>query len=126
MRVVTVLPGVTVQAVRLMRFTDLTDLIDWRFAGVLALAILTMAGREGGFSAIWTAPPPITAPPHVQAQSFARAIFTDIDAPCLLFPPAPDCPAQRRFHFGLICGQDAEVRQSSKPVNHIPPSESGF
>jgi hypothetical protein len=24
------------------------------------------------------APPPITAPPHAQAQSFARAILTDI------------------------------------------------
>jgi hypothetical protein len=37
-----------------------------------------MAGRGGGFSATWTAPPPMIAPPHVQAQSFARAILTDI------------------------------------------------
>jgi hypothetical protein len=37
-----------------------------------------MAGREMGFSATCTAPPPITAPPQVQAQSFARAILTDM------------------------------------------------
>ncbi len=43
-----------------------------------ALACLTMAGRAGGFSATWTAPPPTTAPPTVQAHSFARAIRTDI------------------------------------------------
>jgi hypothetical protein len=35
-----------------------------------------LAGR--GFSATWTAPPPITAPPQAQAQSFAIAIRTDI------------------------------------------------
>jgi hypothetical protein len=39
---------------------------------------LTIAGRGGGFSATWTAPPPIIAPPAVQAQSFAKAILTDI------------------------------------------------
>jgi hypothetical protein len=41
---------------------------------------LTTAGREGGFAVTWTAPPPMIAPPHVQAQSFARAILTDITA----------------------------------------------
>jgi hypothetical protein len=45
---------------------------------VLALADFTMAGRGIGFSATWTAPPPMTAPPQVQAQSFARAILTDM------------------------------------------------
>jgi hypothetical protein len=29
-------------------------------------------------SATWTAPPPTTAPPHAQAQSFANAIRTDM------------------------------------------------
>ena len=29
-------------------------------------------------SATWTAPPPITAPPHAHAHSFANAIFTDM------------------------------------------------
>lgn len=36
-----------------------------------------------GRSATWTAPPPITAPPHAQAHSFAKAIRTDIS---LVFP----------------------------------------
>ncbi len=49
----------------------------WARAG-FALACLTIAGRAGGFSATWTAPPPTTAPPTVQAHSFARAIRTDI------------------------------------------------
>jgi hypothetical protein len=52
----------------------------WRTAPLLACACLTIAGRGGGFSATWTAPPPMIAPPHVQAQSFARAILTDITA----------------------------------------------
>jgi hypothetical protein len=38
----------------------------------------TTLGRGGGFSETWTAPPPMTAPPQVQAQSFAKAILTDI------------------------------------------------
>jgi len=37
-----------------------------------------MAGRGAGFAETWTAPPPMMAPPQVQAQSFAKAIFTDI------------------------------------------------
>jgi hypothetical protein len=41
---------------------------------------LLTATRAGGFSTAWTAPPPMIAPPHVQAQSFARAILTDITA----------------------------------------------
>jgi hypothetical protein len=47
-------------------------------ARTLAFAFLMMAGRDGGFSATWTAPPPMIAPPQVQAQSFAKAIRTDI------------------------------------------------
>ncbi|HEX8402755.1 MAG TPA: hypothetical protein VF628_13755 [Allosphingosinicella sp.] len=45
---------------------------------VRALAILTIAGRTGGFAATWIAPPPMIAPPTVHAQSFAKAILTDI------------------------------------------------
>ena len=41
----------------------------------------TTLGRGGGFSATWTAPPPMIAPPQVQAQSFAKAIRTDISYP---------------------------------------------
>jgi hypothetical protein len=29
-------------------------------------------------AASWTAPPPMIAPPQVQAQSFAKAILTDM------------------------------------------------
>jgi hypothetical protein len=55
--------------------------VRWRIVlalTVLALAVWTMVGRASGFSATCTAPPPMTAPPQVQAQSFARAIFTDM------------------------------------------------
>lgn len=49
-----------------------------RTSALWACACFTIAGRGCGFSAIWTAPPPITAPPHVQAHNFAKAILTDI------------------------------------------------
>ncbi len=49
-----------------------------------AFACLTIAGRSGGFCATWTAPPPMIAPPQVQAQSFAKAILTDITASLFL------------------------------------------
>lgn len=60
------------------RFTLRTG--AWRailraFTFFLALCTLTCAG---GWSAICTAPPPISAPPHVHAHSFAKAIRTDI------------------------------------------------
>jgi hypothetical protein len=61
---------------RFARFTRLVRYVRWWT--VLALAFLTMAGRASGFSATCTAPPPMIAPPQVQAQSFARAIFTDM------------------------------------------------
>jgi hypothetical protein len=40
----------------------------------------TVCARADEPSATWTALPPMIAPPHVQAQSFARAILTDITA----------------------------------------------
>jgi len=40
----------------------------------------TVCERAGALSATWTALPPMIAPPQVQAQSFARAILTDITA----------------------------------------------
>jgi hypothetical protein len=66
----------SVRATRRTRFA-LTRARAMR-AGAATLDFLTMAGRSGGFSVTCTAPPPITAPPAVQAQSFAKAIFTDI------------------------------------------------
>jgi hypothetical protein len=32
----------------------------------------------GGLADTCTAPPPMIAPPHVQAHNFAKAIFTDM------------------------------------------------
>lgn len=42
----------------------------------LRLTDWTCAGRA--MSATWSAPPPMIAPPHAQAASFARAIRTDM------------------------------------------------
>ena len=81
-RVVVVVPGcLTTQAVR--DATRRTLLARFFIIGAaalteLAFAFLTIAGRAGGFSATWTAPPPMIAPPAVQAHNFAKAIFTDI------------------------------------------------
>jgi hypothetical protein len=83
-RVVVVVPGWrTTQAVRASRRTRFTrfDLARCRTATgacARAFACLMMAGRSGGFAATWTAPPPMTAPPQVQAHNFAKAILTDI------------------------------------------------
>ncbi|WP_206185914.1 hypothetical protein [Sphingosinicella sp. BN140058] len=84
-RVVTVCAGcLTTQAVRA---TLRTRLARTRAAGrtlltfgvrTLAFAFLTNTGREGGFSATCTAPPPMIAPPQVQAHNLAKAIRTDI------------------------------------------------
>jgi hypothetical protein len=92
-------PGWTAQAVRrTVRRT--TRRLAWRTGAALALARCTTAGRSGGFWFMWTAPPPMMAPPQVQAQSFARAIRTDI--PDLSSRPFPlrsgedDLPPSRR------------------------------
>ena len=50
----------------------------WR---TIRLVFLTCATRGLADSATCTAPPPITAPPHAQAHSFAKAIRTDITLP---------------------------------------------
>ncbi len=44
----------------------------------LGLCFLTLWTCAGGVSATCIAPPPISAPPQVQAQSFAKAMRTDI------------------------------------------------
>jgi hypothetical protein len=67
----------SVRAIRRTRF-DLTRARAARAGAAASLDFLTIAGRSGGFSVTCTAPPPMTAPPAVQAQSFAKAIFTDI------------------------------------------------
>ncbi len=77
---------VTVSVAGAAQATRRTVRRTWRCLGAgrwartgFALACLMIAGRAGGFSATWTAPPPTTAPPTVQAHSFARAILTDIN-----------------------------------------------
>lgn len=49
----------------------------WTIRFFFTLVCLTSGGRWG-WSTMWTAPPPITAPPAAQAVSFAKAIRTDI------------------------------------------------
>lgn len=78
-RVVVVVVGCrTTHSVRRTRRTCLDRAEAWRTGGALALLDFRIAGRSGGFSATWTAPPPTMAPPTVQAQSLAKAILTDI------------------------------------------------
>lgn len=79
---VTVWVGVAQEIRRTVRLTtrrwpDLTT----RRTCVPAWAVRTICGRATGFSVTATAPPPMIAPPHVQAQSFAKAILTDIRHP---------------------------------------------
>lgn len=58
-------------------FTTRWCLTACRLGAALTLLLLrTPAGRA--LSATWTAPPPISAPPQVQAHNFANAIRTDI------------------------------------------------
>jgi hypothetical protein len=79
--VVTVLPGLTTQEACSTRGTRLIRFTETRLLSIVrALAILTIAGRAGGFSAMWMAPPPIIAPPTVQAHNFAKANLTDISS----------------------------------------------
>jgi hypothetical protein len=70
------------------RFICLRPFAKWRTGS--AVAFLIRVGREGGFAATWTAPPPMIAPPHVHAHSFAKAIFTDISRTLFLVRCRPD------------------------------------
>lgn len=82
-----------------------------RLAGLAATATLAdLSLRYSVFfacvSATWTAPPPMIAQPAAQADSFARAIRTDISAAFRCLPWAgrlsekecghPNCHRQRR------------------------------
>jgi len=62
----------------------------------MRLVFLTCATRGLADSATCTAPPPITAPPHAQAHSFAKAIRTDIAFPFLGLPHLPGPPSRHR------------------------------
>lgn len=93
-----------------------------RWAMRLALALCTLATWGLGCALVaCIAPPPMTAPPQAQAQSFARAILTDIG----IFPLARlsrPRPIRRAIlqsvHRGL-----QKFAHGRKPINpHYSPS----
>ena len=84
---------------------------------VRAFAWLTIVGRGGGFSATCTAPPPMTAPPQVQAQSFARAILTDIIS--ILFLAGLSKGLDQCSCAAWPCGQMQSRLLRGKHVNHL-------
>ncbi len=57
---------------------------------VFATAQQLLADARTGVDDTCTAPPPISAPPQVQAHSFARAIRTDIDTTLVPGAASPD------------------------------------
>ncbi|WP_168727331.1 hypothetical protein [Sphingomonas aquatica] len=72
-----------------------------------------------------TAPPPTTAPPHAQAQSFARAIRTDIATLFQIFRPI--VRSRARSTGLLLISQSAEQSVKFNNVNHdlISPKAHG-
>jgi hypothetical protein len=106
--VVTVLPGLTMQEACSTRGTRLTRFTETRLLSMVrALAILTMAGRDGGFSAMWIAPPPMIAPPAVQAHNFANAILTDISSTLFCRGPGEEMCSPP----GLLCPRSKSSRR---------------
>jgi hypothetical protein len=61
-----------------MRFLTGRDATRFFTITRFAACFLIMTRSARAVSAIWTAPPPTTAPPQAQAQSLAKAIRTDI------------------------------------------------
>lgn len=76
----------------------------------------TYPWRACADSVTWTAPPPITAPPHAQAQSFAKAIRTDI-ASLFLDPCRIDQWVSYVARFFAI-PTSAEQRIKFNGINH--------
>ena len=117
----TVWPGWrTTQAVRAIRRTFVFTRAArgrWRTAD-FTLACLTIAGRSGAVSATWTAPPPMIAPPQVQAQSFARAILTDISPPVVSSAVTPGQWTTNPAAASAIAKEDQDWIKR-KRVNHI-------
>ena len=138
---VVVVPGcLTTQDVRAIRLTRLMrfELARWRTALGFAFAFecLMIAGRSGGFAETWTAPPPMTAPPQVQAHNFAKAIFTDITLTLFQALDAPPdsrrlvsesstglAPQMQRIPLGasaLTTMWPANARQTAVPRTSVP------
>lgn len=79
-----------------------------------------------GFSTTWTAPPPITAPPHAQAHSFAKAIRTDIAEYSFVarrLLPRPQCRRRSRLNLSNDNAEEMIVRKS---VNQFYPPVTFF
>ena len=79
----------------------------------------TLYTCAGGASATCIAPPPMSAPPQVQAQSFAKAMRTDI-IPDLLQPWSKNRgpTVGLRFHF-LMSLRKAEELVKLKHINPV-------
>lgn len=92
--VVMVVPPPVAQAVWTVRRTLRTTRPCATRTGATRLCFVTLAcwTRGRACSVTCTAPPPMIAPPHAHAQSFAKAIFTDITSypvfAALVVPPA--------------------------------------
>ncbi|WP_293980254.1 hypothetical protein [Sphingobium sp.] len=74
---------------------------------VLAFELWTTAGRA--LSATCTAPPPMIAPPQVQAHNFAKAIRTDIGSTLVLLPLS-----NRHVKSEAITDRDLPMRKNAK------------
>jgi hypothetical protein len=75
----------------------------------------TSCDREGACDTC-TAPPPISAPPQVQAQSFAKAIRTDIHSSCLHADP-PDPPGVSARRCGDSRPTNKACRMQTAPAS---------
>ena len=83
------------QAVTVFTTLRFTGRAAYRLGAALTLFVLwTPAGRA--LSATWTAPPPMRAPPQVQAHNLANAIRTDIVIHSCLY----SCTSVQSPHVG--------------------------
>ncbi|MFD1107298.1 hypothetical protein [Sphingobium olei] len=84
----------------------------------MLLLLWTTAGRA--LSATWTAPPPMIAPPQVQAHNLASAIRTDIGSTLFCLPPmalAPDGPGGAFGNFLCARTQKKQLTAISLTLN---------
>ena len=120
-RVTVLVVGTILQSLRasLMRLTlvgALYPAVRWRTFGI---TLCTIAGRCGGLSATCIAPPPMTAPPQVQAHNFAKAIFTDIRAPCSMVCSAVLDKRSKWHCLQTAVREDADAREKRNIINHV-------
>jgi hypothetical protein len=105
-----------------LRFTVRTA---YRFLGAAFTLLLlwTTAGRA--LSATWTAPPPMIAPPQVQAHNLANAIRTDIGSTLVLFTPRPPSACAGRWTGGnCLCAETQKKRLIAMPLTLNLPLKS--